>query len=93
MSQQLDSRLSDTAAAAPASTAPHGYFRYCILAVVVAATVLNYADRSTLSIAGTSIQKDLGLDPASPLPADLVAWTRERLDGRPQPPGCETIER
>jgi ACS family glucarate transporter-like MFS transporter len=63
MNQPLDTGLS--AAAAHAATAPNGRFRYCILALVVIATVLNYADRSTMSIAGTSISKDLGLDPAS----------------------------
>jgi hypothetical protein len=35
---------------------------------------------------------DVVLDPASPLVDDLLAWTKERLDGRPQPPGCRTVE-
>jgi uncharacterized membrane protein HdeD (DUF308 family) len=33
------------------------------------------------------------LDPASPLIPDLITWTQERLDGRPQRSGCETVER
>lgn len=35
---------------------------------------------------------DLVLDSASPLVDDLVAWTKERLDGRPPPRGCRTLE-
>jgi ACS family glucarate transporter-like MFS transporter len=63
MNQPLDSRM---AAAAVHQAAPRtGKFRYCILALIFTATVLNYADRSTLSIAGTSIAKDMGIDPAS----------------------------
>jgi len=63
MNQPLDTGLTGAAARAPA--AKRGRFRYCILGLIFAATVLNYADRSTLSIAGTSITSELGLDPAS----------------------------
>ncbi|WP_186133171.1 MFS transporter [Burkholderia gladioli] len=42
-----------------------GHFRYWILALIFTVTVLNYADRATLSIAGTFVAKDLGLTPAS----------------------------
>jgi MFS family permease len=38
-----------------------GHFRYAILALIFFVTVLNYADRATLSIAGTFVAKDLGL--------------------------------
>lgn len=47
--------------AAPATTAKVGHFRYYILALIFFVTVLNYADRATLSIAGTFVAKDLGL--------------------------------
>src|SRR5689334_18827094 len=39
------------------------HVRYLILAMLFAVTTINYADRATLSIAGTSVAKDLGLDP------------------------------
>ncbi|WP_246793531.1 MFS transporter [Burkholderia perseverans] len=42
-----------------------GHFRYWILALIFSVTVLNYADRATLSIAGTFVSKDLGLTPAA----------------------------
>jgi uncharacterized membrane protein HdeD (DUF308 family) len=32
-------------------------------------------------------------DPRSPLLADLMTWTRDRLAGKPQPPGCSTVAR
>jgi acetyl esterase/lipase len=35
---------------------------------------------------------DLVLERASPLIDDLLAWTRERLDGLPPQPGCRTVE-
>ncbi|NIF30303.1 MFS transporter [Pantoea sp. Tr-811] len=37
--------------------------RYLILLMVFVVTIVNYADRATISIAGSSIQKDLGIDP------------------------------
>ncbi|NWC94241.1 MULTISPECIES: MFS transporter [unclassified Pseudomonas] len=37
--------------------------RYLILLMLFVVTTLNYADRATLSIVGSSLQKDLGLDP------------------------------
>jgi MFS transporter, ACS family, glucarate transporter len=39
-----------------------GRFRYQILALIFTVTVVNYADRATMSIAGTSVVRDLGLD-------------------------------
>ncbi|MFJ9038673.1 MFS transporter [Streptomyces sp. NPDC102406] len=44
--------------AAPART---GRLRYAILAMLFVVTTINYADRSTLSIAGDTMQKDLGI--------------------------------
>ncbi|MGW3622503.1 MFS transporter [Streptomyces sp. NPDC000880] len=40
-------------------TAKAGRVRYLILAMLFAVTTINYADRSTLSIAGDSMQRDL----------------------------------
>ncbi|SEB15889.1 MFS transporter [Paraburkholderia sartisoli] len=53
------------AAPARATTARAGHFRYYILGLIFFVTVLNYADRATLSIAGTFVAKDLGLTAAS----------------------------
>jgi MFS transporter, ACS family, glucarate transporter len=39
--------------------------RYVIVAMLFFATAVNYADRATLSIAGTSLAKDLHLDPVA----------------------------
>ncbi|MFC1606067.1 MFS transporter [Pseudomonadota bacterium] len=39
--------------------------RYLILFMLFVVTTINYADRATLSIAGASIQKDLGIDAVS----------------------------
>jgi hypothetical protein len=33
------------------------------------------------------------VDPASPLPADLVTWTQQRFDSLPAPTGCRTVAR
>jgi uncharacterized membrane protein HdeD (DUF308 family)/alpha-beta hydrolase superfamily lysophospholipase len=35
---------------------------------------------------------DVVLDRASPLVGDLLAWTKKRLEGRPPPRGCRTVE-
>jgi D-galactonate transporter len=40
-----------------------GRHRFLILAMIFIVTVVNYADRATMSIAGTGVVKDLGLDP------------------------------
>ncbi|MBQ1123326.1 MFS transporter [Streptomyces smyrnaeus] len=50
-----------SAPAAATSAAPRtaGRLRYLILAMLFTVTTINYADRSTLSIAGDSMQKDL----------------------------------
>jgi ACS family glucarate transporter-like MFS transporter len=53
------------ASAAPVAVAKVGHFRYYILGLIFFVTVLNYADRATLSIAGTFVAKDLGLTPAA----------------------------
>ncbi|PNU04319.1 MFS transporter [Novosphingobium guangzhouense] len=48
-------------AAAPAQLRPTRV-RYCIIALIFIITSLNYADRSTFSIAGASASAELGLD-------------------------------
>ncbi|MBD8496554.1 MFS transporter [Pseudomonas syringae] len=48
---------------AAASEARVGRHRFVILALIFVVTVLNYADRATMSIAGTEVVKELGLDP------------------------------
>jgi D-galactonate transporter len=40
-----------------------GRHRFLILGLIFIVTVINYADRATMSIAGTGVVKDLGLDP------------------------------
>lgn len=52
------------AATAAATAGSPGRFRYVILALIFFATVINYADRATLSIAGTAVTADLGMDPS-----------------------------
>jgi ACS family hexuronate transporter-like MFS transporter len=42
--------------------APVSKLRWAILAMLFAATVLNYVDRQVLSILASSVQKDLGID-------------------------------
>jgi MFS transporter, ACS family, glucarate transporter len=46
---------------APASAARTGRLRYTVLAMLFAVTTVNYADRSTISIAGDAMQKQLGI--------------------------------
>jgi ACS family glucarate transporter-like MFS transporter len=41
------------------------HVRYLILFMLFVVTTINYADRATISIAGASIQKDLGIDAVS----------------------------
>lgn len=48
---------------AAAEHARVGRQRFVILALIFVVTVLNYADRATMSIAGTEVVKELGLDP------------------------------
>ena len=38
------------------------HIRYWILFIIFMVTAINYADRATLSIAGTDVAKELGLD-------------------------------
>ena len=61
----MPDRSSGAAVAAPAATASRtiGRVRYAVLALIFAVTVVNYADRATMSIAGTGVARDLGLTP------------------------------
>lgn len=52
-----------TAAAAGAVKASH--VRYLILFMLFVVTTVNYADRATLSIAGSAMKAELGLDPVT----------------------------
>ncbi|MER5751722.1 MFS transporter [Streptomyces sp. NPDC002088] len=52
-------RQDAPATAVPMATAKAGRIRYLILAMLFVVTTINYADRSTLSIAGDSMQEDL----------------------------------
>ena len=52
-------RQDEPATAAPVGTAKAGRVRYLILAMLFTVTTINYADRSTLSIAGDSMQEEL----------------------------------
>ncbi|MBB6091304.1 ACS family hexuronate transporter-like MFS transporter [Povalibacter uvarum] len=51
-------------AASPSEATHSGRLRWAILALLFAATVLNYVDRQTLSILASQVQKDLGIDDA-----------------------------
>jgi len=44
------------------STRTKTHVRYVILLIIFLVTAVNYADRATLSIAGSNVAKDLGLD-------------------------------
>ena len=52
-------------ASSPYDVAERTKVRFLILAMLFALTTINYADRSTLSIAGTLVAKDLGLTPVA----------------------------
>lgn len=53
-----------------------GHLRYGILAMLFAVTMINYADRATLSLAGPLLIKDLGLNAASlGVVFSAFAWT------------------
>jgi len=45
------------------ANAKASHIRYLVLFMLFVVTTLNYADRATLSIAGTSMKAELGLDP------------------------------
>ena len=62
MAQQLE---QPTVAARVVSALKPTRVRYSIVAMLFFATAVNYADRATLSIAGTSLAKDLDLDAVS----------------------------
>lgn len=57
--------MIDRTAESPATAAPQRRtrVRYGILLLIFLLTTINYADRSTFSIAGDAASKDLGLDP------------------------------
>ena len=59
-SKTLSSPLAKTA---PTATTALGRHRYAVLALIFLVTVINYADRATLSIAGTGVIAELGIDP------------------------------
>ena len=44
------------------STQKPTHVRYLILLMLFLVTTINYADRATIAIAGSSLQKDLGID-------------------------------
>ncbi|MGY1440033.1 MFS transporter [Streptomyces reniochalinae] len=52
-------RQDEPTTAIPTATARTGHIRHLILAMLFVVTTINYADRSTLSIAGDSMQEDL----------------------------------
>ncbi len=53
-----------------------GHVRYGILGVLFAVTVINYADRATLSLAGPLVSKELGLSPSAlGIVFSAFAWT------------------
>jgi ACS family glucarate transporter-like MFS transporter len=53
-----------------------GRVRYGILAMLFAVTVINYADRATLSLAGPAMMKQFGLSPVSlGIVFSAFAWT------------------
>lgn len=53
-----------------------GHIRYTVLAMLFAVTVVNYADRATLSLAGPAMLKQFGLSPVSlGVVFSAFAWT------------------
>lgn len=53
-----------------------GHVRYGVVAMLFAVTVINYADRATLSLAGPAVSKELGLNPVSlGIVFSAFAWT------------------
>ncbi|QKM57416.1 MFS transporter [Burkholderia glumae] len=54
--------MEATRTANPAATAKRTAVRYWILLMIFVVTTLNYADRATLSITGTSMRKEFGID-------------------------------
>lgn len=66
---------SPLATEATKTTAALGRHRYAVLALIFLVTVINYADRATLSIAGTGVIAELGIDPmALGLIFSAFAW-------------------
>ncbi|MEK6349007.1 MAG: MFS transporter, partial [Burkholderia sp.] len=54
--------MEATRTANPATTAKRTAVRYWILLMIFVVTTLNYADRATLSITGTAMRKEFGID-------------------------------
>ncbi|ALK32779.1 MFS transporter [Burkholderia plantarii] len=54
--------MEATRTANPATTVKRTAVRYWILLMIFVVTTLNYADRATLSITGTSMRKEFGID-------------------------------
>ncbi len=58
------------------AAAKTGHVRYSVVAMLFAVTVINYADRATLSLAGPAVSKELGLNPVSlGIVFSAFAWT------------------
>jgi MFS transporter, ACS family, glucarate transporter len=65
--QDEEQAMTDTIRSAPPASAPppvrRTRVRFLILLLIFLLTTINYADRSTFSIAGDAASRDLGLDP------------------------------
>lgn len=88
----MPNRSSGAAVAAPAAANSRtiGRVRYAVLALIFAVTVVNYADRATMSIAGTGVARDLGLTPVQL----GIVFRRSRgpmRSGRFPAAGCSTV--
>ena len=59
----MNTKAASLAAPLAQAEARVGRRRFSILALIFIVTVINYADRATMSIAGTGVIKDLMLDP------------------------------
>src|SRR4051794_40777382 len=55
--------ISSDVVSAEAATSKVGRVRFTIVAMLFVITMVNYADRATISIAGPALSKDLGLSP------------------------------
>jgi MFS transporter, ACS family, D-galactonate transporter len=67
--------LSSASADAQASVRP-SRARFLVLALITVGTLINYLDRTVISVAAPSLQKDLGLDPVyMGLAFSAFSWT------------------
>ena len=55
--------ISSNVVSAEAATSKVGRVRFTIVAMLFVVTMVNYADRATISIAGPAVSRDLGLSP------------------------------